>query len=97
MAAYHNETSLSPATSFQPICELKVSRNGALLMASKPRYNTFDEYVQQMAAPISSLPGAGWLSFADPLMPELMILVQGERVPWCSICDRSLDHCQCPF
>lgn len=77
--------------------EVKMGRNGALLACGEARYDTLDEYVAQMGAPVSQLRGAGLWSFADPCMPEIVILVQTKQEEYCRKCDEPLDVCECPF
>jgi hypothetical protein len=97
MTVYQNAAIMSPCTKFQPIREMKLTRTGGLLASGTPRYDTFSEYVEQMGEAISSLPRAGWMSFSDPCMPEIILLVQGQRLEWCETCDLSLDQCDCEF
>jgi hypothetical protein len=76
---------------------MRIATNGALLAASEARYDTLQEYIQQFAAPLSMLPGMGWWSFYDPLMPDGTLLLHCAREAWCDRCRQPLQACECPF
>jgi hypothetical protein len=92
MTVYH--TSLPR---FKPIQEIRFSTSGVLLSTSEARYDTLQEYIAQFAAPLSSLPGSGLYSFADPLVPECRLLVECAPEPWCERCLQALAACGCAF
>jgi hypothetical protein len=97
MSVYQTRTTASPVH-YRPTREIRLDRTtGALLSASAPRYDTLDEYVQQLASPVSQLRGAAVWSFYDPVAPQLTLLVECEPCAWCARCDRSLEACACAF
>jgi hypothetical protein len=95
MAMYQNPP--MPATRYRPILEIKLSIQGALLAAGEPRYDTLDQYIAQFAAPLSSLQGIGWWTFADPIVPECRLLLQCAPELWCDRCQQALEACSCAF
>jgi hypothetical protein len=98
MSLYQNSASLSPARQHQkPVREIRLHTSGALLSASEARYDTLDAYIQQFAAPLSVLRGAGLWSFQDVLDPSLRLLVQCEDIELCTRCAATLHDCACMF
>jgi hypothetical protein len=83
-------------TEEQPTDECRLSPAGLLLAGGKARYDTLEEYRQQLGAPISSLPGLGYWTFPDPLVPECTLLVRTMPRERCADCGHQLDHCECP-
>jgi transposase len=65
--------------------------------AGAPRYESLEEFIQQFGAPRSALPGQGLFSFADPVFPELSLLVLTQPQDCCVRCGLPLDDCSCPF
>lgn len=80
----------------KPVREIRLSQQGALLASSRPRYDDLTSYVVQLGAPLSQLPGAGVLTFADPIS-DLVVLVETREIDWCGRCAESLENCCCPF
>jgi hypothetical protein len=95
MAVYQNPTATS--SRYRPVLEVRLSSQGVLLAAGEPRYDTLDQYIEQFAAPLSSLRSIGWWTFADPMMPECRLLVQCAPEPLCDRCQQALDACACAF
>jgi hypothetical protein len=56
--------------------ECRLSPAGLLLAGGNARYDTLEEYRQHVGAPTSSLPGLGYWTFHDPLVPECTLLVR---------------------
>jgi len=80
-----------------PACEMKIGHNGALLCASAARYASLQEYIFQMGAPLSMLPGIGAYMFADPITPACWLLVGCVLAPLCDRCLEALEDCSCSF
>jgi hypothetical protein len=81
----------------KPVRELLLDTTGLLLSCSGPRYDTLDQYTQQFAGPVSSLPGAGVWVFQDVLSPRLRLVVECSEVDWCVRCHQALTDCSCCF
>jgi hypothetical protein len=85
------------AIGYRPVREVVIATNGALLSAGEPRYETLGEYVDQFAAPLSTLRGQGLWSFYDPIRPACTVLLQCEVEEWCRRCRDVVARCECPF
>lgn len=92
MAVYQHDR-----VQYKPVREVRLDTAGALLSAGVPRYDSLAQYIDQFAAPLSTLQGSGLWSFQDPMAPSLRVLVECEPQDWCGRCDRSLDDCNCAF
>ena len=98
MTFYQIDAPVSPIVlQYRPVREVMIARNGALLSAGEPRYDTLQEYIGQFAAPVSQLRGAGLWSFSDPITPECTLLLQCEPEEHCGRCTEALRACECPF
>ena len=97
MELYQETPALSPARHYRPVLEVKIASNGALLCATEARYDTLQQYIEQFAAPLSSLRGVGLWTFYDPIGPQCTLLLQCEPEPWCDRCLQALAVCACPF
>jgi hypothetical protein len=85
------------AIGYRPVREVVIATNGALLSAGEPRYETLGEYVDQFAAPLSTLRGQGLWSFYDLIRPACTVLLQCEVEERCRRCRDAVARCECPF
>ena len=98
MAFYQIDAPVSAIVlQYRPVREVMIARNGALLSAGGPRYDTLQEYIGQFASPVSMLRGSGLYTFDDPIAPECTLLVQCEPEERCGRCREALHQCECPF
>jgi hypothetical protein len=95
MTADRHPPQVPEPTRHEPVQEIKLTREGALLAATKARYDTLEAYVQQFGEPSSSLPGLGYWTFQDPLWPDLTLLVRTMPRDRCDDCGHQWDHCEC--
>jgi hypothetical protein len=91
MTSYQTSASIR----YIPRHEITIASNGALLSRKRARYQTLNEYVDQFAAPLSML--AGMMSFADPLCPQLTLIVRCSRQHMCTQCGETEAACDCRF
>jgi hypothetical protein len=81
----------------KPTREVIFNSNGLLLSCGRPRYESYQEYVDQFCRPVSSLPSSGIHCFHDVLRPSIRIMIECTEIDWCRRCNQSLDECSCMF